>query len=336
MSAPHLLTFAHRPEAEAFLGHFELTKHSRFDWLYLSDQVAIAITGEGIQEALGRTGIALGLLPKIEHVVNLGVAGALNKKINLKHIYSVRSVFAYDERPYFKSFTASGDIDLVTSGARVLNSAPLVKLSAMGQIVDREAWGVASAAKEANVKFSSYKYISDVAGTIEACEPVKAMAQEASEALLNHYLEQNLEIPATDLYSIEGYHFTFTQQQELKKLLHLLTIKFENNADHWLKHDKVLELLEQKLTPKERSKELLHFYRSSLDRFASHKRDKLNTIFSALKRAQVDIQEVGKAETSDLKVSFTFSNSKDLELKLTALQNFDFESYYRFWRGEDS
>lgn len=336
MSALHLLTFAHRPEAEAFLSYFELEKHKSFDWLYANRKIVIAITGEGIQETLARTAITLGLYPDLIQVVNLGVAGALNQKIELRKIYSVRSVFGCDERPIFKSFLATGDIDLVTSGTRVLSEAPLAKLRAMGQIVDREAWGVAFAAKEAGVRFSSCKYISDMAGTIEACEPVKAMALEASESLLNHYLELNTDHAATNEVSLEGFHFTFTQQQELQKLLRLLTIKFENKVESWLKHEKVQELLEVKITPKDRSKELLSFYRATLDRFAASKREKLNHIFAPLKRAQIEVQEVGKAETSDLKVSFSFADQKTLEQRLASLSEFELEHYYRFWRGEDT
>jgi len=336
MSAPHLLTFAHRPEADAFLRHFELVKHHGFDWLYSNDKIVLAITGEGIQEALSRTAITLGLFPKTSRVINLGVAGALNDKIEVGKIYSIRSIFACDDRPHFKSFQSDGEIDLVTSGSRVLTTAPLAKLKAMGQIVDREVWGVAFAAKEAGVKLSSYKYISDKAGTIEACEPVKAMAAIASENLLEHYLCLNFDQIQEDTYNLEGFHFTFTQQQELKKLLHLLSIKFDNEKESWLKSEKVQDLLEQKITPKERSKELIAYLRENLDQFASKKREQLNNIFSSLKRAQVEVQEIGKAETSDLKITFSFSDQKGLEQKIQTVSNFNFERYYRFWRGEES
>lgn len=335
MSAPHLLTFAHRPEADAFLRHFELIKHHSFDWLYLNDRIVLAITGEGIQEALSRTAISLGLFPKVNRVINMGVAGALNNKVSIGSIYSIRSIFAFDERPHFKSFNSNGDVDLVTSGSRVLTTDPLPKLMAMGQIVDREAWGVAFAAKEAGVKLSSYKYISDFAGTLEACEPVKAMAANASESLLEYYLSLNFNQVQEDTFVLEGFHFTFTQQQELKKLLHLLAIKFNNEKESWLKSEKVRDLLEQKITPKERSKELLSHLRSHLDQFASSKREHLASLFAPLKREQVEVQELGKAETSDLRITFTFSDQKSLEHKIQTVQDFDFERYYRFWRGEE-
>ncbi len=223
-----LLTFAHYPEAEAFFAHFKPERTQNRDWLYRFDNGFIALTGEGIHEALARTMYAASLAPDLQIILNFGVAGVIDTRLNLNAIYEVRSVYAHDHAPIFKSFNLHGSHDVVTSGKRVLSHRDAEPLKTMAHLVDRELWGIAFAAKELQVPLQSYKFASDIAGTIEACEVVKARAAEISKELLEKYLAlipatHNLKNTKSEL-NIDGFYFTTSQKHEYHKLITKIAI----------------------------------------------------------------------------------------------------------------
>ena len=178
----HLITFAHWPEARAFFDHLAPVRHSKFDWLYEFENGALIITGEGIHDAISKTTLTLGLYPQVTSIYNFGVAGILGPH-ELHEIKEVRTCYAFDQKPLFKSFTLLGDTDLVTSGERILSEKDAAPLKTMASMVDRETWGVAFAAKEARIPLRSFKYLSDKAGELGACELVKDLAEAASAKL---------------------------------------------------------------------------------------------------------------------------------------------------------
>src|SRR5690606_17327800 len=131
--------------------------------------------GEGLYEAGMRTSLCLGLFPTIDSVLNLGVAGVLDEGFELHSIVSVRTLYGFDQKPLFKSFQAAGTLDLVSSAERILKREDASVLAPMAKLVDREAWAVAYASKDAGKTFYCFKYLSDYAGELNACEPVKEL-----------------------------------------------------------------------------------------------------------------------------------------------------------------
>ena len=84
-----LLTFAHRPEAKAFLSHFKsLRSHPKHKNLYVSqdEKIALLITAEGILTSSNSLSFSLGLIPKVDLIINLGVAGSLNPDLRVGDI----------------------------------------------------------------------------------------------------------------------------------------------------------------------------------------------------------------------------------------------------------
>ncbi len=330
----HLLTFAHYPEAAAFVANFDCHKHAQHTWIFCQKNVIIAITGEGLYEAGMRTSLCLGLFPQIDSVLNFGVAGALDRDLELHSSVCVRTVYGFDQKPLFKSFQAHGQIDLVSCSQRVLNPEDAAPLKTMARLVDREAWAVAYAAKNAGKDFYCFKYLSDVAGELNACEPVKELAHQASGKLLERYL--NLSSPPQELpkLAIEGFHFTFTQQNEVLKLIQKLCIKFQNTQNDWLQHPVIKELQQKELLPKQRTKEFSGFLKRTLDPFAYRKQQFFDDHFSALRTNQIEITALASEDTPNLKLQFVFDNESALKQKLQIISSFNFEPYYRFWRGE--
>ncbi len=332
MSVMHLITFAHWPEARSFVDHFSPKRHPKFDWLYQYSAGVIIITGEGIHEAISKTTLTLGMFQEISEIYNFGVAGTLTTDILVHSIKEIRTVYAYDQRPMFKSFTLSGDTDLITSGERILNKTAAAPLKSMGSLVDRELWGIAFAAKENRIPLKSFKYISDIAGEIGACEIVKDLADKASGELLEKYLSI---APKTDLpqLNIPGLYLTFSQERLLETLLKKLSIKFEKDQSFWTQSEELNNILQTDISPKDKSRRFIKYLENELDPFSQSLNDKINDLFSSLSIEKISITPSSQMETKDLKVQFQFNSKEDLLFKTTLLKNFNFNNYYELWKG---
>src|SRR5690606_22308536 len=105
--------------------------------------------------------------------------------LNIGEIYPVRmSYLIIGEKPQFKSFKSKNSgLDCLTSFERIISPEKAAPLKGLASLVDREAWGVAYAARSLGIDFESHKLISDVAGTIGACELIKDQATQWSEKL---------------------------------------------------------------------------------------------------------------------------------------------------------
>jgi hypothetical protein len=328
----HLITFAHWPEARSFFDHFSPKRHAQYDWLYEFNRGIMIITNEGIHEAISKTTLSLGLYPQITEIYNFGVAGTLDHSIPLHQIKEIRTVYGFDSRPLFKSFTLQGTTDLVTSGERILSKEASSPLKSMGKLVDRELWGVVFAAKEGRHPLRSFKYISDMAGEVGACEVVKDLADKASFDLLNTYLSIAPK-HESETQKIPGLYMTFSQERLLETLLKKLSIKFEKETSFWLESKELKDLQEEDLFPKERTKRFLKFLEKELDPFSHSLQEKMEDLFSSLQQEKISVTPSSQMETKDLKVAFQFGSKEELLLKTTMLKNFDFERYYKLWRG---
>lgn len=331
----HLITFAHWPEACAFFDHFSPVRHPKFDWLYEFKNGVMIITGEGIHEAISKTTLSLGLYPSTQALYNFGVAGILGNDLKLHEVKEIRTCYAFDQRPLFKSFTLSGDTDLVTSGERILSETNANPLKTMAMVVDREAWGVAFAAKEARLPLRSFKYLSDKAGELGACELVKDMADTASAKLLETYLSLN-EDKKSETIKLDGFYFTFTQEKQLQTLLKKLSIKFDKEESSWINSPLVEGLKIEKILPKERTKKFLASLVKELDPFSTMLQEKIEDTFSPLTHEKIHITPLNQMETPELKVQFIFHSPADLLEKTQMLKNFNWNDYYILRDGKMS
>ena len=164
-----LLVFAHRGEAQTFLkaGKWDSIQ-APYQGLYKSEHEYLLITGEGPQNATEKTAYALGSNQEIKEVINLGIAGALDKSLELDRIYQIRTCYAQQaDSPLFKSYTTDEYkeyIDCITTHERIISETSADKLRPFAQVVDREAWAIASVASLLNKKlrYSIIYLISDL------------------------------------------------------------------------------------------------------------------------------------------------------------------------------
>ena len=124
-----LLTFAHRNEAQCFFEHFTLKLSADIPQLWIGEEIYIIITGEGQFESLNSVSSVLAASSsQITRVVNLGIAGCLNKQFKNDDLISIRtSYLILENTPQFKSFplkTIEGlkVADVLTSSKRIINT----------------------------------------------------------------------------------------------------------------------------------------------------------------------------------------------------------------------
>ena len=236
-----LLTFAHRPEARAFLHHFrELKSVVEQPNLYISRELdlALLITGEGHFPAAIELTQVLSTNKKINHVINLGVAGALTTSQEVGDILQARTSYmgknSQLKKMEFKSFELTKvnsnitNVDVITSQDRVLNQSEKLFYANFGELIDRELWGLCHIAHKFNLPISSIKIVSDDLQQENFCEVVKLKADKFSLDLLNFFIKEifkKVELIENNnsgdlgkyLYSIPGLFFSTAQKNLVKK-----------------------------------------------------------------------------------------------------------------------
>ena len=330
----YLITMAHMGEAQGVIEAFKLTRKT--PELFEGSGLVLLLTGEGPFEAATRTAFHLSKYP-IHKIINLGIAGSLSEELNIGDIYPVRTIYlVQDFKPAFKTFSASeSGIDCVTSFERILDPGKAQKLKGLGGLVDRELWGVAMAAKTAGLPLESYKLISDVAGTLDACEVIKEKASEYSDKLAE-LLKTKMNILGKDSENstkIEGLHFTFTTQAKFETLLNKLSIKEDKTKDDILKLLPISSLLELKITPKERTKLLLESMEDRIDPVKKVLLNKKNHWMKSFHDHGFKVQTDPLWENSAVTVSFEVNNDEELTQKAQLLKSLSLKPFEDLLNG---
>lgn len=297
----HLITMAHHGEAQGVIEKFQLKKLKPDLWG--SEEMMLLLTGEGPFEAATRTSLELGTHP-FKEIINLGIAGSLSKEIGIGEFIPVRTLYlSQDLKPLFKTFTVGTDgEDCVTSFERILDPEKASILRGLGTLVDREAWGVAMAAKTAGVPMRCFKVVSDDAGKLGACEIVKDQAEELSQRLAEGLAKiLGKEESTTDINLPAGFHFTFSHKHKFETLLQKLTIKQERNPELPLDEFRRMEI-----SPKEKTKKLIEWME-----------DEIDPVKKVLSNAAKKLQGNFKANGFELFIDPTWENQK-LSVKLEA------------------
>lgn len=338
MSQKPVLLFAHRGEAHAFLNHAE-NLHSLNQTeiqAYESKHYFILITNEGIQETTENlTYFLANHKEQVSHVINLGVAGALDSSLAIDQIYKIKTIYGEEQ---FKSFQTSDKtgIDLISAKNRVNKPEMVQKLLLTAPLVDREAWAMASVTKKIKKDFSCYKIISDFANQDNVCDLVKEKASILSEKLFHYYKElhfdSSIEIP-TEL-TLPGFHFTFTQQKQLENILSRLSLKENKTQSSFLEGQKTNEIARLKISPKEKAQILIHELTMQLNPFKKNFEDKLNQATLPLTQIGCRLKFTENYENKNFTISMPIENEKNyLKLK-EALTKINYQDITKILDGD--
>lgn len=329
-----LITMAHLGEAQSVIDQFKLQKVGPS--LFEGEDLLCLITGEGPFEAATATAGILGQ-KKITKVINIGIAGAIDPELTIGEIHPVRTVYLVIEgRPQFKSFPSlKKGLDCLTSFERILHQDKAQILQGLGQLVDREAWGVAMAAKAANVPFEAYKLISDHAGSLGACELVKEDAAHWSQMIAEHLaasLSHGEEIkPANEL---SGFYFTFSTQHQYQDMFNKLALRLDKGPAAVLESLPIEELRQKKILPKERTKILLQMMEARLDPLKPILEEKLQQWKAPWEKRGIHLHTDPQWEGPQIKVSFSIESEEELKKKLKELEDLNIKLFHDLRNGK--
>ena len=325
---------AHMGEAQSIIELFNLEKKSPF--LFHGEDLLLLITGEGPFEAATKTALILGEY-SVTQITNLGVAGSLTNDYPVDSIHPVRtSYLAIDLKPNFKTFQLGSEgIDCITSFERILDQDKAQKLRGIGHLVDRELWGVATSAKTAGVPLRAFKIISDMAGTMEACEVVKDQAEGLSYKLAvffkNSLCEVESETPEET--TLPGFHFTFTMKHRYETLLKKLSLK-EDKSEKEIQSSLHKEENYPETKPKERARLLISHMEDLLDPTKKILEAKKTAWLKDFTKSGIKVLTDPTWEEDKITLSFEASSDEELKAKALALQELSLASFHRLLNGE--
>jgi len=165
-----LLIFAHRGEAGHFFKVYPYRKPVKeIPGLYESDNHLILITGEGGENVKISLQTVLNLRQlDIAEIINMGIAGALNPKLDLNEPYEIRYVLKIKDEEELESesfdIESESALKCITADKPISSSAEAIRLSEIGDIVDMEAWYIAKVAAFHDKQIRVIKLISDYPG----------------------------------------------------------------------------------------------------------------------------------------------------------------------------
>jgi nucleoside phosphorylase len=330
VASMYLITMAHPGEAQGVIETFQLKKHQSDVWI--GEDFVLLITGEGPFEAATRTALEISR-HSLSHILNIGIAGTISEKVKVGDIVEVRSVYLVQElRPTFKSFELSPrGHDCLTSFERILDPEKATLLRGLGSLVDRELWGVAMAAKTAGLPVSSWKIISDDAGSLKACELVKEMAQELSDKIARKLSEKS---GGTKLSLLPpGFHMTFTMRHRLETLLTKLSLKQGICREEYFKKLPLENFLLQEVPPKERGKLLLEYLEQKIDPFRSVVNEVTTSLKKKFEEEGVKITFDPTLESHQVIISFEAQDDETIRQKALALKKLSLAPLEKLMKG---
>jgi hypothetical protein len=316
-----LITMAHYGEAQAFIEKWNLEKVS--EDLFKSDHTWLLLTGEGPFEAATKTALNISKVA-FDKVVNLGFAGGLNPKLARGDFYTVRTIYLFlKDHLEFKTFqSAENGVDCLTTFERIISADKAAPLQGLGHLVDREAWGVAMAAKMARLPFECYKIVSDIAGSLESCQFTRDSAEELSHKLFNSFCSLMPDLEPKPITKFpEGFYFTSTTGHRYQNLIHRLSIKKNIIEKEILNQSFLLELAQKEVSPKERTKALLEFLEEELDPHRKLLKEKISHMQKEFQKVGAKIVIDPLWENPKATISFEAGDDQELQSQLEALKS---------------
>lgn len=352
-----LLVFAHRAEASAFLSKdYKPFLDLPFEGIYTDKKSFILITGEGCGKAREKLSSLLALThKKIDSIINLGIAGLIGDKSNhpLNSIVGVRSCYReYNGTMEFKSFSADNKffhkpvIDCISTSKRILSSEEKNNLSPFADLVDRELWGIGSAARLYKIPFSSYKLISDIVSDEnskdEFCQTIKGMAKLYSQKLYEFYFshnsvdfhnwEKNKTIEESPLFKNESLYWTTSQKSRYNQLLKKILLKGlsqEELIDNFLN-----PLKEMTCSAKEKTNLFLNEIEGLLNPFKKKMEKELNIIKADLEKTNCRLQFHKHLENGRMILTAELETPTHFKNLAKSLESFPVEKVQQILSGE--
>ncbi len=161
-----LITFAHKAEAREFIKRkHNIPVEFYFPGLYRHENEILLLTGMGLNPGVEKIQRVLDYFgTKITQILNLGIAGALDKTLQINQIYGIGNIFLEGSDITFSTTNLRPQINCISVEKPVTNDDHAQRLATIAQSVDMELWGCAQVGSRYEIPVKSYKLISDYAG----------------------------------------------------------------------------------------------------------------------------------------------------------------------------
>jgi nucleoside phosphorylase len=330
----HLITLAHHGEAQGVIELFNLKRISAD--VFGNEQLKLILTGEGPFEAAVKTSLAINK-ENIKSIINLGIAGSLSSDLKIGDLVEVRTLYlVQDQKLQFKTFQAAGAmVDCLTCFERILDQEKIKPLKGFGDIVDREAWGVAFAAKAAALPFRSFKIISDEAGTTGACEVTRDAAYDLSSKLAAKLAEiMNIQVEKEELLFPSGFHFTFSTKHQFMQLLKKITISEDKDEKEILESLPLSELRDMEIAQKDKTRKLIELMEDRTDPFKRILSDKLKGVSESFQKKGFKFHCDPQWENPKAVISFEVANDQELQSRAEELKKLSVRPFTDMMSGK--
>jgi nucleoside phosphorylase len=328
-----LIHLAHRGEAQQFLKDLDVSADQSMEGLYIGDNEVVLIGSEGIENTLAKLAYCLGRF-KISEVLNFGIAGALDKNLNLDEVYEIRTSYCFNEKIQYKSFQANlKGVDCITTNKRVLESDYAEELSNFAPIVDRELWAIGFVCKTQNIPFSSYKLISDYAGAQTNCFDIKEKAGEYSIILSNTYKGLVTKIEVEQEFSIP-LHLSFTHKKLIDKKMKIASKKYDQSYQTVLENIKFNEILGLEIREKEKVSVFLTRLEEYINPINHKALNLLKKEIEVFEKIGAKIVLDSKLENEDFNLQMKINSQTNIDNLKRACEQFSFSKYQNVWNGE--
>lgn len=341
-----LLCMAHRGEAQHFLRQepFQALPF-HFGGLYGHKSAMLLITGEGVLEASRRISAVLGhFRGRLNAVINIGIAGALDKALEVGSIHHIRTAYGEENRKAafhsYSSYDGRAEIDCISAAARVLDSEYAGYLACFAQLVDREIWACGAAADLFKLPFYGIKLVSDFADGANICLDIQQQASQSSAALYHHYCqayqEQSQEIPrvGNSLRLPEGFHFTTALQRQYEKRLRQLMKKENCSAEEAMNLLDLDAIRADANAAKQRTRLLISALDQLLNPVENRFSGKLMAVCKSLTDAGCQVKFAPDYEDDSITLTIKIEHRRHLQKLQSALADFDYQAMQKILNGE--
>lgn len=362
MTAPILLCFAHRGEAQSFISRLKLSQvHDSFFTSFVSGNIHVLITGEGPYTTLP---IMMAYLQKhdgrFSKIINFGIVAGIDKLTQVGQGYWIHSVYLEQEDLEFNYHSYPCEIPnsvdktttkkVMTVHRRVLSAEVASKLSPVAELVDREVWALGMATHFYKIPLMSFKVVSDQPKIEkeEFCHRIREKSLEFSEEFFQEYERcfQDFSAPAFELENkIENhffpteilndplFHFSVTQKHRYQNLFQKLQKKENFDFKKFVLEQKLM-LSSLKVRPKDRSREFLQNLENQVNPLWTKMKEQISEDLSILNKVDIDLHQDLTLESDQCEISFEVDSAESLNLKIESLKDFSKTSFWKKRQGQ--
>ena len=288
-------------------------------------------------------------------VVNLGVAGALDRSLDIEQVVPIRTLYGQDA---FHSYTTAtlksqqAKHDLISTHERITDPDRAAFFQVIAPIVDREAYALSQVCHFWHKPFLCFKYLSDYADSANICQDVRAKSRIYSLKLYEAVIKQKLltHIPSTPLKLIHndqdhwpvvleklkhlGFYFTQAQSRRGQKLMSQLSRAYD------ISYTQVLDLFPMELvrtkeiTPKDKTRLLLATFEGRLSPFKAKLERNMSKFVKSFQASATSFRWQEHLEAGQFELKTRIQSESQWKAFVKSVNHFNYSDFQKIVEGD--